>query len=85
MTNVEEAIREYLTDIENQTKVALRNITEILSRSEQPFDEKMKAHIKTRANTCVKETISWVDIENSVNLEREGAISDNKVSSSNDI
>lgn len=63
MTNVEEAIREYLTDIENQTKVyynaiALRNITEILSRSEQPFDEKMKAHIKTRANTCVKETIS---------------------------
>lgn len=84
MSNVEEVLQKYMSDIENETKVALKNITEILSKSGQPFDEKIKEHIKTRANTWVQQTISWIEIENSLNLKSERVISDDKVSSSSD-
>lgn len=84
MTNVEEAINEYLKDIEDQTKAALKNITEILAKSGKPFDERTRTHIKTRANTWIKDTIDWVDIENSVKKTSGCVISDKEVSSSTD-
>lgn len=71
MSNVQEAIREYLIEIENRTTLALRNIAELLARSGQPFDDRIKNHIATRANTWIEQTIDFVAIENAINKKTE--------------
>lgn len=83
MANVETAIRDYLIQIENRPTIALKNITEILSRSEQPLDDQIKTRIATRANTWINETIRWVDIENSLIQKSKSMISENKITTSN--